>query len=1043
MDKLSISRRARWAQARLARSKHWRGQVVAGMRCVPTLALFSASAALGTPTILDFEDIAAGTSITTQYSQRGVLFVAGFLGTDPAAPSGTQVLRNASLRDKTFDQMPMVMTFTSLAQSRVKLSAMSTDVASEGTLIAFDAAGEVVAQDGPKPVAANGFTTTFEVTDPDTTPSIARAELHLENGRGGRGEGSRRIHFAIDDLEFEAFRIPQFLVKAYAGTIAWNGGKCLDFEEDVVGAPIVLNDCAVSHAFTVVELPIESPERLRNRVQLVWGDKIIGLALSSGRPPVSDGFQGSFPPVAPPVAQPAEVPLVLQSRKRVAASGAVWMGESERTFILDGDSIILASNRDLVAQVKNGRGANRTPIVMGPRNLTDAEFWEFSATDGSSADPTSAFVTVDSFEGVRGLKTYLRLRNNHEEYPRPLADGTVVRIKPTEGTIVIDTTDAFDIPAGVTIRGDRRGRSLGPLLQKRKSQVDANDMFAVKGADVRVTGLRLRGPNHDRDKEDLHIATRAIQMGDTQRIIIDHNEFYDWYGTAVLVSRGETNAICDNRPIRNIARVSRNFMHHNLMQGEGYGVNVKAGGSALIDGNLFSWNRHAIAMTRSTGGTIYRARHNLVLSSAPKQTWHGIADWYTHDFDVHGTAGDEGTGCIWLGADGFGGRGGRYADIYRNTFLGDNRLNFKLRGIPCEYVEFHENVSMHDEKDDAVEVQLGRCGGYPSYAPPPDELLHVPRPGGQFGRANPVFDLRVGDFDGDGFDDLFLATGAAWYYAPAGQAPWSLLSAMKDNLPGTLRFGDFDGDGRTDVIRKSFIPLQPVGILNRIMVSWGGSSEWQVLHSTEAPIAIDDVAVGDFDGDSVDDIFLADGATWWVSSGGTGSFEVLRPDQLRVKDLLFGDFNRSGRTDVFADFDGFWQISFEGFREWERIQPSLAPIHGGPVGPPSADLTGQPLFVADFDGDNRDDIVQQVNDDIPGSGTRASWRFSLAGLSDWVPLAKHVPSMAAAGHFRGENAADLLVWHPDPFSPFSSSSHLAIAYWGSPVPVQYSVEEMR
>jgi hypothetical protein len=193
MDKLSMSRRARWAQDRLSGWRQWRRQVVAGMPWVPMLALFSASAAMAAPTVLNFEDIAAGTSITTQYSQHGVLFQNHFLGTDPAAPSGTRVLRTANPADEIFTPIPLVMTFTSAAQSRVKLLATSGNIALNGTLIAFDAAGNVVAQDGPKPVAANAFTTRFEVTDPDATPSITRAELRLENG----------IHFAIDDLVFE------------------------------------------------------------------------------------------------------------------------------------------------------------------------------------------------------------------------------------------------------------------------------------------------------------------------------------------------------------------------------------------------------------------------------------------------------------------------------------------------------------------------------------------------------------------------------------------------------------------------------------------------------------------------------------------------------------------------------------------------------------------------------------------------------------------------------------------------------------------------
>jgi hypothetical protein len=167
-------------------------QVAALVWVASFIAVFSGGPAVATPTVLDFEDLAPGTTVTAQYGPRGVLFLNHFLGTDPAAHSGTHVLRTASLSDEIFTPIPLAMTFTS-AQARVKLFAASTNIALNGTLTAFDANGAVVAHDGPKLVAANVFTTVFEVIDPDATPSITRAELRLENG----------IYFAIDDLEFE------------------------------------------------------------------------------------------------------------------------------------------------------------------------------------------------------------------------------------------------------------------------------------------------------------------------------------------------------------------------------------------------------------------------------------------------------------------------------------------------------------------------------------------------------------------------------------------------------------------------------------------------------------------------------------------------------------------------------------------------------------------------------------------------------------------------------------------------------------------------
>ena len=177
MYDLPISYQARRTKEHINLWKRLR-QHVAVLWWVPILALFSASAVVAAPTVLNFEDIAAGSRITTQYSQRGVLFQNHFLGPDAAAHSGTRVLRSANPADEIFTPIPLAMTFTS-AQSRVKLFASPGSTALNGTLTAFDAAGNVVAQDGPKPVAANAFTTMFEVRDPHATPSITRAELRL------------------------------------------------------------------------------------------------------------------------------------------------------------------------------------------------------------------------------------------------------------------------------------------------------------------------------------------------------------------------------------------------------------------------------------------------------------------------------------------------------------------------------------------------------------------------------------------------------------------------------------------------------------------------------------------------------------------------------------------------------------------------------------------------------------------------------------------------------------------------------------------------
>jgi hypothetical protein len=165
-------------------------QVAAILSIVLFIALLSGSAAMAAPTVLDFEDLPAGTTIMAQYGSRGVLFQNAYLDTDSAAHSGTQVLRSFPPNSEVFTAQPFVITFTS-AQTRVKLFAGWAFAPINGTLTAFDEGGNVVAQDGPKLVAENAFTTMFEVTG--VTPSITRVELQYENS----------AYIAIDDLEFE------------------------------------------------------------------------------------------------------------------------------------------------------------------------------------------------------------------------------------------------------------------------------------------------------------------------------------------------------------------------------------------------------------------------------------------------------------------------------------------------------------------------------------------------------------------------------------------------------------------------------------------------------------------------------------------------------------------------------------------------------------------------------------------------------------------------------------------------------------------------
>jgi hypothetical protein len=157
-----------------------------------SIAALAGCGAMAAQTVLDFEDpnITAPAKITTQYADRGVIFQSAFLRTDAAAHSPTRVLQSGNPSDGEFDPAPFLITFTS-PQSRVKFFANSMGSPADHVLQAFDANGTMVAQDGPRTVAQDVFTTMFEVSVP--TATITRVEFLLVNGG----------FELIDDLEFE------------------------------------------------------------------------------------------------------------------------------------------------------------------------------------------------------------------------------------------------------------------------------------------------------------------------------------------------------------------------------------------------------------------------------------------------------------------------------------------------------------------------------------------------------------------------------------------------------------------------------------------------------------------------------------------------------------------------------------------------------------------------------------------------------------------------------------------------------------------------
>jgi len=230
--------------------------------------------------------------------------------------------------------------------------------------------------------------------------------------------------------------------------------------------------------------------------------------------------------------------------------------------------------------------------------------------------------------------------------------------------------------------------------------------------------------------------------------------------------------------------------------------------------------------------------------------------------------------------------------------------------------------------------------------------------------------LRIGDFDGDGRDDLFRIdwngqghANNAWLRAN-GNGDWSEFEGPAIPLGGddrTTYVGDFDGDGRSDLLL-----VRDDSTENRIYIS-EGDGRWRTwTDGLDIPLGGSrrQVLIADFDGDGDDDILRADGngdGTQYnrlALSNGTGQWTVHFDSPHRAligehRALHVGDFDGDGAADllhvdgggngtelneaIVSRGDGNW-----GY--WGGIESPLEPRN-------------RSVHVGDFDGDGCDDIL--------------------------------------------------------------------------------------
>lgn len=551
---------------------------------------------------------------------------------------------------------------------------------------------------------------------------------------------------------------------------------------------------------------------------------------------------------------------------------------------------------------------------------------------------------------------------------------------------------------GVTLESDRSLYRAGGRIYYSQNDEYPKAMLELGHGD-RVTGLRLQGDSYGRGGDETWtIKGRYLKYGldiSMPDILIDNDEISNWPGAGVFV-HDVTYAGWPRQPFepepkppRNsqedreitaharLIHITNNFIHDNVGCTEGYGVEMGGTGFALIDRNVFDYDKHDVAGGGQRGEG-YVAASNLTLTDGVEcrgDSGTGSLTYGGH-FDMHGTAGGAGSEHV-------GGDAGTYIEIRNNAIRGDQRFHihlghafdrraaFDIRGTPTDKAIFAGNVTeAPDDKAIAVSgVPLPLLTTFAVYK----LLISDNRYS-----VNTSQQLAVGDFDGDGCSDAFLPTGAVWMYSPCGSGIWRYLNTSGYRL-SQLAIGDFNGDGKTDVFTQRG---------DTWYVSYGATTGFHPLPAG-SNIPMSQYRFGDFDGDGKTDVFRANGKQWYYSSGGATPWKPLAGSSYKVDQLRLCDFNGDGKADLFSLANHQWSVSYGGSTAWHRLNKQL-----------SANL-GELVF-ADFDGSGRCDIAR-----LHGS----SWQVSWNGTSSWqTEPARYQQSVEGAlvGHFAGGKHAGLL-----------------------------------
>ncbi|MBL8207217.1 MAG: VCBS repeat-containing protein [Blastocatellia bacterium] len=235
----------------------------------------------------------------------------------------------------------------------------------------------------------------------------------------------------------------------------------------------------------------------------------------------------------------------------------------------------------------------------------------------------------------------------------------------------------------------------------------------------------------------------------------------------------------------------------------------------------------------------------------------------------------------------------------------------------------------------------------------------TPAAGSPVSVGNKPYALAVGDFNGDGRQDLaipnfgsnnvtILLGNGSGGFTPAAGSP-----VNAGNGPRSVAVGDFNGDGRLD------LAVANVNSGNVTILLGNGSGGF--TPAVGSPLSVGggplSIAVGDFNGDSRQDLTVANNISNNVTillGNGNGGFAQSAGSLVSVGNspyaVLVGDFNGDGKLDIAAANANANNVTIL----LGNGSGGFTPAAGSPVSVGSGPLS---VAVGDFNGDGKQDLA--------------------------------------------------------------------------------------